>query len=101
MRVALLVFMLACRSAATAPSADVPAAADRCSTSEHAEFGWPTSAKTFQFIKCGAGAKANCTKPSNACDEPDPPCAAQGNFRVQWDGGCHQGCVRAEDCAPS
>jgi hypothetical protein len=109
MRVGLLVFMLACRSATTAPPVDVPAPSARCSASEHAEFGWPlqcvgnecTPAKGFQFIKCGAGATANCTKPDNACDVPDPACAAQGNYRVEWQGGCHEGCVRAEDCAPS
>ena len=57
-------------------------------------------AKKFQFVDCQMGATVSCAKPSPNCDEPDPPCAAQGNYRVNWISGCHEGCVLAEDCAP-
>lgn len=75
----------------------------------HPEYGWPLECRgnhcaastTFGFESCHAGANASCAKPATACDAPDPPCAAQGAYRVLWVGGCHEGCVRADDCAPT
>jgi hypothetical protein len=113
----VLVVVAACSSAPpkTRPN---PAPDDPCSQYDekacaaqpscHAEFGWPlecngdhcTPSKAFGFVVCRSGATANCTKPDAACDEPDPACEAQGNYRVQWIGGCHENCVAADRCDP-
>jgi hypothetical protein len=79
----------------TGPCVGLDVAACDASAACHAEFGVSEG-----FLWCQPGKLVSCAKPGNACDEPDPKCAALGDFKVQWPGGCHQDCVRSTSCQP-